>query len=126
VNTHALLESLRSQKVHLRVDGGRLVVDVPVGAIIDEIRTTLAQHKSKLLKLFEWERRKLKEADRRGLVIRWSEHPGWIKLHDPTVDEWHELWAADCFPSLVEKADGRCKKRATLTKETKKGGVERS
>ena len=75
MNAHALLEDLRSQDVRHRVDSGRLVVDAPVGAITDEIRTTLAEHKPKLLKLLEWEQRKLEEADRRGLLIRWSEHP---------------------------------------------------
>jgi hypothetical protein len=32
-------------------------------------------------------RRKLEEAGRRGLVVRWSEYPDWIALHDPSRPE---------------------------------------
>ena len=55
-------------------------------------------------------RRKLEEAGRRGLVVRWSEYPTWIALHDPLSGEWVEVRAEDCFPSLVEVADRRRKK----------------
>ena len=57
--------------------------------------------------------RKLEEADRRGLLIRWSEYPEWIKLHDPKTGEWHEVRAEKCLPSVVE----------TANKYRKKGGV---
>ena len=49
--------------------------------------------------------RKLEEASRRGLLIRWSEYPNWIKLHDPTTGEWHEVRAEECLPSVVETAN---------------------
>jgi hypothetical protein len=55
-------------------------------------------------------RRKLEEAGRRGLVVRWSEYPDWIALHDPFSGEWFEVRAEDCFPSLVEEANRRRKK----------------
>jgi predicted metal-dependent hydrolase len=113
VNARALLEDLKSQDVRLEVDGERLVVDAPAGAITDEIRNTLAEHKPMLLKLLERKRRKLEEADRRGLVIRWSEHPCWIKLHDPSTGEWHEVRAEECLPGVVE----------TANKHRKKGGA---
>ena len=54
--------------------------------------------------------RKLEEASRRGLLIRWSEYPNWIKLHDPTTGEWHEVRAGECLPSVVETAN-RYRKR---------------
>jgi hypothetical protein len=54
--------------------------------------------------------RKLEEASRRGLLIRWSEYPDWIKLHDPTTGEWHEVRADECLPSVVETAN-RYRKR---------------
>jgi hypothetical protein len=58
-----------------------------------------------------WRRRRhLEEAGERGLVVRWSENPNWIALHDPTSGEWHEVRASDCFPSLVEEASRRRKK----------------
>ena len=70
----------------------------------------------------ERRQRRLEESDRRGLLVRWSEYPFWLALHDLLTGEWHELTASDCFPSLVEQADARRKKRATLTKTRKKEG----
>ena len=61
--------------------------------------------------LAEQRQRKLEEAGRRGLVVRWSEYPDWIALHDPTSGEWHEVRASDCLPSLVEEANRRRNKR---------------
>jgi hypothetical protein len=55
-------------------------------------------------------RRKLEETGRRGLVVRWSEYPDWIALHDPLCGEWVEIRAEDCFPSLVDEANHRRKK----------------
>jgi hypothetical protein len=55
-------------------------------------------------------RRKLEDAGRRGLVVRWSEYPDWIALHDPLSGQWFEVRAEDCFPSLVEEADRRRRK----------------
>ena len=56
-------------------------------------------------------RRKVEEAGRRGLVVRWSEYPNWLALHDPMSGEWVEVRTEDCFPSLVEEANRRRKKR---------------
>jgi hypothetical protein len=55
-------------------------------------------------------RRKLEEAGRRGLVLRWSEYTTWIALHDPLHGEWVEIRAEDCFPSLVDEANRQRKK----------------
>jgi hypothetical protein len=71
--------------------------------------------------LAEHRQRRLEEAGRRGFLVRWSEYPTWLALHDPFSGEWHELPASDCFPSLVEEADKRRKKKETAMKETKKG-----
>ena len=56
------------------------------------------------------QRRRLEKAARIGLVIRWSEEPMWIKLHDPTTGEWHEVRAQDCLPTVVESANKYPKK----------------
>jgi hypothetical protein len=56
-------------------------------------------------------RRKLEEAGRRGLVVRWSEYPNWLALHDPMSGEWVEVRTEDCFPSLVEEANRRHKEK---------------
>lgn len=73
-----------------------------------------ASNKLKLLKLLDWERecerRKLEEADLRGLVIRWAKERGWIALHDPTTGEWHEVRASECLPSVVRTANVHRKK----------------
>ena len=72
----------------------------------------------------ERRQRKIEEAGRRGLVVRWSEYPTWIALHDPLSGEWVEVRAEDCLPSLVEEANrGRSRRVATTkkTKDTKKG-----
>ena len=72
--------------------------------------------------LAQQRQRKLENAGRRGLVVRWSGHPDWLALHDPLTGEWHELRASDCLPSLVEEANGRRKEQATKkTKDTKEG-----
>ena len=55
-------------------------------------------------------RRHLEKAARIGLVIRWSEYPIWIKLHDPTTGEWHEVRAEECLPGVVESANKYRKK----------------
>lgn len=55
-------------------------------------------------------RRRLEKAARIGLVIRWSEDPRWIKLHDPTTGDWHEVRAEECLPSVIESANKYRKK----------------
>ena len=55
-------------------------------------------------------RRRLEKAARIGLVIRWSEDPRWIKLHDPITGDWHEVRAEECLPSVIESANKYRKK----------------
>ena len=105
MNAQDLLKDLRSRDVRVEADGERLVVDAPAGAITEEAKATLTEHKPKLLKLLGWERRKLERADRLGCTARWSRHPWWIELHDPTTGEWHEVKASECLPGVVAEAD---------------------
>ena len=51
------------------------------------------------------ERLALREADRRGLLLRWSEHPSCMKLHDLMDGSWHGIRAAEYLPSVVESAN---------------------
>jgi hypothetical protein len=111
VNARTLFEDLRRRDVDLEVEGDRLVVDAPAGVITDGLRAVLAEHKPNLLKLLVWEQRKLEEAQGRGLLIRWSEYPDWIKLHDPLNGEWHEVGASECLPGVVESANQRRRKK---------------
>jgi hypothetical protein len=60
--------------------------------------------------LDERRRRLLEKATRIGLVIRWAEDPRWIKLHDPTTGDWHEVRAEECLPGVVESANKYRKK----------------
>ena len=112
MTARALLEELRSQGVELAADGDQLRYR-PKDAVGLELLDQLKKEKVNLLKLLSWEQHELEVANRRGLIISWSEYPDWIKLHDPTTGEWHEVRAKECLPSVVETAD----------KYRKKGGV---
>jgi predicted metal-dependent hydrolase len=107
----ALLEDLRSRDIHLEADGLTLRVDAPGDADTEELRAVLRRHKRALIRHLERERRRLEEADRRGLVIKWSREPGYISLHDPTTGEWHEVQQSECSPSVVESARARRRRR---------------
>ncbi len=104
MNAKTLLDDLRQQDIRLQADGLTLHVDAPPGTNTDELRPVLQDHKRALIRHLERERRRLEEADRRGLVIKWSREPGYISLHDPTTGEWHELKQSECSPSIVESA----------------------
>ena len=104
MSVRALLEDLRTRDAHLKVEGLTLRVDAPAGVITDEDRRTLWENKRALIRHLERERLRLEEADRRGLVIKWSREPGYIALHDPTTGEWHEVKVSECSPSTVESA----------------------
>ncbi len=106
----ALLEDLRRRDVTLEADGDRLLVDAPAGTMTDDLRAALVENKEDLLELLARERHKLEKAGRRGLAIRWSEYPVWIKLHDPLTGEWHEVKASECLPGVVETANRYRKK----------------
>jgi len=105
MSTKALLDDLRRRGISLEAAEDQLLVDAPTDVFSEELRAELTEHKPKFLKLLEWEARKLEEAGRRGLMVRWSEYPDWIKLHDPTTGEWHEVRASECLPGVVETAD---------------------
>ena len=104
MTARALLEELRTRDVRLEPDGLTLRVDAPAGAVTDELRATLREHKRDLIRLLERERKRLEEANRRGLVVRWSREPGYVAMHDPTTGEWHEVLASECLPGIVESA----------------------
>ena len=118
----ALLTELRDLGVELAVEGLQLTVDAPAGVITEDLRAALVENKPRLIKLLTWERRKLEEADKRGLVIRWSQEPGYIALHDPLTGEWHEVKASECLPSIVEAASNKGRRRTDRT-DRKNGGA---
>ena len=107
MSARALLEELRGRDVRLKVDGLTLRVDAPTGADTDELRATLRKHKHALIRLLERERKRLEEANQRGLVIRWSREPAYLSLHDPTTGEWHEVAASGCPPWVLDEAKAR-------------------
>lgn len=102
-----MLTDLRQRGVTFQPDGDRIRVNAPAGAIDGRGRELLAENKPALLKLLEWERRRLREAERRGLAIKWAKERGWISLHDPTTGEWHEVKASDCPRWIVDAANAR-------------------
>jgi hypothetical protein len=111
MNARALLKELRERDVRLKADGLMLRVDAPAEADTDELRTKLREHKRDLIRLLERERKRLEEADRRGLVIKWSREPGYVSLHDPTTGEWHEVATSDCPPWVLEDAKAHRRRR---------------
>jgi hypothetical protein len=38
-------------------------------------------------------------ADRRGLIIQWSEYPTWIELRDLATGEWYEVKPESACPA---------------------------
>lgn len=114
MSTSALLEELRDRGVRVEADGLMLRVDAPAEADTDELRANLREHKRALIRHLERERKRLEEADRRGLVIKWSKETGYISLHDPTTGEWHDVPVSSCPPWVLDDAKAhhrRCKER---------------
>jgi hypothetical protein len=107
MSTKALLEELRERDVRLEAHGLALNVDAPARTLTEELHVALREHKRALIRLLERERRKLKEAESRGLVIRFSREPGYLSVHDPTTGDWHELSASGCPPWMLEDATTR-------------------
>lgn len=104
MSVRSILEDLRHRDIRLEPDGLALRVNAPREAATDELRHMLREHKRDLIRLLERERRRLEEADRRGLIIKWAREPGYVALHDPTTGEWHEVLASECLPGIVESA----------------------
>lgn len=88
-------------------------MDAPAGVIDGRLRGQLAKNKPAIAKLLQWERRKLREADRRGLLIERATDRGWIALHDPTTGEWHEVRASECQPWGVDSANARARRQGS-------------
>ncbi|MDQ3301768.1 MAG: hypothetical protein M3518_00230 [Actinomycetota bacterium] len=106
-----LLVELRERGVNVEADGLTLRVDAPKNADTAELRAALCEHKRALIRHLERERRRLEEADRRGLVIKWAKEPSYLVLHDPTTGEWHELAASACPPWMLEDARAHRRRR---------------
>ncbi len=111
MSTKALLEDLRRKDVRLEADGLTLRVEAPSEVDTDELRTKLREHKRALIRLLERERRKLEDADRRGLVIRFAREPGYLSVHDPTTGDWHELQTSSCPSWMLEDAKAHRRRR---------------
>ncbi len=111
MNTSALLEDLRSKGVTFEACGLTLRVAAPREAATPELHEIVSRHKHALIRLLERERKRLEEAERRGLIIKWSREPGYVALHDPTIGEWHEIKASECPPSVVESAKAHHQRR---------------
>ncbi|MBX6763707.1 MAG: hypothetical protein K6T51_13460 [Rubrobacteraceae bacterium] len=111
MNVSALLAELRERDIRLEADGLVLHVDAPAGAVTEELRAVLREHRRALIRHLERERKRLEEADRRGLVIKFSRERGYVSLHDPTTGEWHEVAISDCPPWVLEDARAHRRRR---------------
>ena len=104
MSARALLAELRSRGVELVADGERLQYR-PTNVVTPELLDRLRANKPTILKLLEWEERRLGKAARRGCVARWARYPTWIELHDPLTGDWHEVKASECLPGVLAEAD---------------------
>ena len=104
MSTATLVEEMRRRGVRFKVDGLTLRVDAPEEAATEELCRTLREHKRALIRHLDRERLRLEAADRRGLVTKWANEPGYIALHDPTTGEWHEVLASECPSWTVREA----------------------
>lgn len=111
MNARGLLEELRQRDVRLKADGLLLQVDAPADLLSEELRADIRANKRMLIRLLERERRKLENADRRGLVIRFAREPGYLSVHDPTTGDWHELQTSSCLPWMLEDAKAYRRRR---------------
>ena len=104
MNAHALLEDLRTKGVTLEAEGLTLRVAAPEDVATEELHETVSRHKHALIRLLERERQRLEEAERIGLLIRWSKAPGYVAIHDPTTGDWHEILPSECPTWVIEEA----------------------
>ena len=115
MNAKLLLDDLRGQGVSIETDGEHLLIDAPFGVITDELKATLSECKARVIGILNFERQFPKDQpeqdDGRRFVARPSRYPGYTSLYDPVHDEWHNFPTRDCFPSIVEEAKGRRRKR---------------
>jgi TubC N-terminal docking domain len=102
VNVLAFYHDLKKRGVLLDADGEMLRVDAPAGELTDEDRAALAEFKPLLMRFIAG--RPLD--DGRRFEARPSRHPSYTSLYDPASDEWHDFPTRDCFPSIVEEANG--------------------
>ncbi len=116
MSARVFLEELRERGVRLEADDLLLCVDAPAEIDNDELRTKLREHKRALIRLLERERRKLEDADRRGLVIRFAREPGYLSVHDPTTGDWHELQTSSCPPWMLEDAKAYRRRRGRTSR----------
>jgi predicted metal-dependent hydrolase len=104
MNAHALLENLRTRGVTLQPNGLTLRVAAPEDVATEELHQIVSRHKHALIRLLERERQRLEEAERLGLLIKWSKEPAFIAIHDPTTGDWHEVLASECALWVIEDA----------------------
>jgi hypothetical protein len=93
-----VLQVLRSSGVEVSSCDAYMDLEAPMGVLTEELLEAVRKARPRLLKLLAWEHRKLEEAERRGLVIKWAKAPGWIALHDPTSGEWHKVSVSEYPP----------------------------
>ena len=123
MTTDALPEDLRGKGVELEVRGLTLRVAAPREVATEELHDLISRHKHALIRHLEHERRRrVEEAERRGLIIKWSREPGYLSLHDPTTGEWHEVKASECRtpssspPKLIAGEVGRADEPRSRTR----------
>ena len=57
--------------------------------------------------LSRFAQQKLEKASKMGLLASWSQHYGYVGVHDPTTGEWHDLHTKDAPGWAVREARRR-------------------
>jgi hypothetical protein len=98
MNALRLYHDLKKRGVMLEADGVSLKVDAPAGALTDEDKAALVEHKAALLRFLSRARASQEpEDDGRRFDARPSRHPGYTSLYDPAEGVWHDFPTQDCF-----------------------------
>jgi hypothetical protein len=109
VSALSLYHDLKARGVKLQADGQLLKVDAPAGELTKEDKATLAKFKSTLLKFLSGIERP--RDDRHRFDARPSRYPGYTSLYDPTTGKWHDLPTRDCYPSIVQLANEKKRRK---------------
>lgn len=111
MNAALLIRRFENSGVVFKARDGNLIIDAPSGLLTDEDRITLTGIKTDIVELVERRERRLQAASERGFIATYSQHKGYVSLHDPLTGEWHDFPISSCLPSVVEDAKARSRRR---------------
>lgn len=94
-----LLAELRRRGIEPVLDGARLGLRAPRGALTPALQAAVRRHKRELLNL-------LQDRPPYWPLEAWQEQWGWVAVRDPFTGQVHELRWRDCPDWLRRRAQG--------------------